>query len=511
VGAPPETGAGVGVGSWFERRARIAPERTALVWGDRAWTYAEVADRVRRLANGLRALGVRRGDRVGWLGENHPSFLEVLSASALLGAAVAPVNHRLEPATIAHVLADSAPSALLTDRPPPGVAIPESVKARISWADAVPGAVAYERLIAEAPAEPIDEPISPDDLCILPYSSGTTGRPKGIMQTHRGVTSNVVNFLSCVDFRGDDVTVAMAPFFRTGGFGVNVLPVLFRGGTVVIPTTTDPARVLDLLERHRVTVGFGNPDLLQALLSSDRWSKVDLSSLRMMMTGGAPVHTPLVRAYLDRGIPLVPGYGLSEASPLVLIVPPDVVRRKPGAAGRPPLLVDVRIVGPDLRDVEMGRTGELLARGPNVMAGYWNDPEATARTVVNGGWLRTGDAARMDEDGDVWIVDRIDDGYRSAEGLVFPGDVERALVEHPAVADAGVVGIDGADGLQTGIAFVVVRPGAPVTKGELVAFCRDRLGSAAEPGSVVFVEAIPRNSVGKLLRGTLRERAASLP
>jgi fatty-acyl-CoA synthase len=496
-----------GVGSWFERRARIAPERTALIAGDRSWTYAEVAGRVRRLANGLRSLGVRRGDRVGWLGANHPAFLESLSAAALLGAAVAPVNHRLAEATIEQILGDAAPTVLITDRPLERISLPPSVVSQVAMDVATGGTTKYEELIAAASDDPVDEEISPSDLCILPYTSGTTGPPKGVMQTHANVTWNVVNVLSCVDLRVDDVTLAVAPFFRTGGFGVNVLPVLFRGGAVVIPARIEADEIVALIERHRVTVGFGNPDLLLALLSSPHWVGADLSSLRVVITGGAPVPASLVRAYLDRGVPLVPGYGLSEASPLVLLIPPEVVARKPGAAGRPPMHVDVRIVDPDLSDVAPGGTGELLARGPNVMAGYWNDPEATERAILPGGWLRTGDAARTDEDGDVWIVDRIEDAYLSSEGRMFPADVERILLEHPAVADAGVVGVDALDGTQTGVAFVVLQAGTQAGPEQLLALCRERLRSKAEPGSVRLVEQLPRNSVGKLMRGALRELA----
>ena len=191
------------------------------------------------------------------------------------------------------------------------------------------------------------------------------------MLSHGNVTWNVVNFLSCADFRGDDVTIAIAPFFRVGGTGVNVLPVLFVGGTVVVPDDPSADGILGLIERHRVTVGFGNPDLLDALLRSARWSAVDLSSIRFVLTGGAPVPERLIRAYLDRGVTLLQGYGLSEAAPLVLILDAQSSLQKVGSAGRPPLLVDVRIVDADGRDVASGQTGELLVRGPNVMAGYW--------------------------------------------------------------------------------------------------------------------------------------------
>jgi fatty-acyl-CoA synthase len=336
----------------------------------------------------------------------------------------------------------------------------------------------------------------------LPFTSGTTGAPKGVMLTHGNVTWNVVNLLSMTDFFSGDVTVAIAPFFRVGGTGVNVLPILFKGGTVVVPQSPDPDEILRLIERHRVTVGFGNPDLMAAQVRSPLWPSVDLSSVRFLITGGAPVPERLIRAFQDRGVSLLQGYGLSEAAPAVLLLDPADALAKVGAAGRPPPLVEVRIVGPDWEDVAPGETGELLVRGPNVMAGYWRQPEATRTAVDEERWLRTGDAARMDADGDIWIVDRVGEGYRTADGVVYPGNVERALMSHPAVEDAGVVGIPRGEH-QVGAAFVVTAPGSDVTEADLLAHSRSHLAAHEIPVSVVFVDELPRSSVGKLLRHQL--------
>jgi fatty-acyl-CoA synthase len=500
VGMPPAA-ANFGIGSWIERRARIAPDRVALV-GDRSFTYAQLAGRVRRLANGLQRLGVGRGDRVAWLGPNHPAFLEALLASGLVGAALAPVNHRLAADGIRGVLADIEPTVLIqhaaTDPAPVEPAGP-----RIAVAGPVQGALEFEVLVSESPDDPVEVMVDMDDVCLLPHTSGTTGVPKGVMLTHANVTWNVINFLSCADFRGDDVTVAIAPFFRVGGTGVNVLPVLFLGGTVVVPSDLRPDGILLAMEGHRVTVGFANPDLLDALARSELWPEVDLSSVRFVVTGGAPVPERLIRAWLDRGVLLLQGYGLSEAAPLALLLDPTSALARMGSAGRPPLLVDIQIAHPDGTVVEPGETGELLVRGPNVMAGYWRRPEATREVLSPEGWLRTGDAARADQEGYVWIVDRVADCFLSDGRPVYPGDVERVLTGHPAVADAGVVQVLERGGGEVVAAVVVLAPAAEATEAEILAFGRQHLAAHQAPASVRFVDRLPRNSVGKLLRARL--------
>ncbi|MGZ4241000.1 MAG: AMP-binding protein [Actinomycetota bacterium] len=493
-----------GVGSWIERRARNAPDHPALIHGDARRSYAQLAERIRRLSHALRGMGVQRGDRVGWLGANHPAFLEVLFASAKLGAVLSPVNHRLNASVIRDLLQDFSPTVVVVEGSAEDV-LPDGMMHRRVLVDGGHGNGDYESLIADAPEAPIDEPIGFEDLCLLPHTSGTTGAPKGIMLTHGNITWNVVNFLSIADFRSDDVTIAIAPFFRTGGIGVNVLPVLFKGGTVVVPQAVGSEETLRLIEDHRVSVGFGNPDLLDALTRSPRWPHVDLSSVRFFMTGGAPVPERLIHVYMERGITFLQGYGLSEAAPLVLLLDPGNALRKVGSAGKPPLLVDVRTVRQDGTECAAMETGELLVRGPNVMAGYWNRPDATSRAIDDDGWLSTGDAARIDDEGFVWIIDRVDAAYRSSGRVVYPGVVERVLQQHPAVAAAGVTGRDGA-----GVAFIIVLDGGPVSEEELLEFCRARLEPHEVPASIHFVEQLPLNSVGKLIRRELARLAESV-
>ncbi len=505
-GAGDSGGGNAGVGPWIERRARSGPDRIALIFGEHSITYGELAVRIRRLANALRHLGVARGDRVAWIGSNHPAFLESLFATGLLGAVLAPVNHRFDPSAMAAVLRDTEPVALIEHGTDPAPA-PPSVRCRIRVGADDGDALAFDELLAGASDEAVEESVGLEDICLLPHTSGTSGGPKCVMLTHGNMTWNVVNLLSAADFRRDDVTIAIAPFFRTGGIGVNVLPVLFMGGTVVVPTDGSPDEILGLIERHRVTIGFGNPDLLDALTRSERWPEADLSSVRSVITGGAPVPERLIRTYLDRGVALLQGYGLTEAAPFALLLDPEHALSKVGSAGRPALLIDIRIEGADGANAAAGETGELVLRGPNVMTGYWRRQEANAGTLTADGWLRTGDAARMDQEGFLWIVDRQKDAFVVDGQRVYPGDIERVLARHPGVNDVGVVGV--ADPVRGAVAaaFVVPVDGVATPAGDLIKFCRQHLAPHKVPGSVTFVDALPRNSVGKLIRSALRELA----
>jgi fatty-acyl-CoA synthase len=480
----------------------MMPSGAALITDEGVLTFAEFAVRIRRLANALRELGVGPGDRVGWLGPNHPAFLEALCATARLGAAFAPVNHRLSVEERSYALAETEPVVLI-EHAMPDATPARSVRDHVVVGRAAGSVLDYESLLAGGADASIEVPTGPDEPVLLPHTSGTTGPPRVVTLTHANVTWNAINFLTSADYRTDDVTIAIAPFFRSGGSGVNVLPILFGGGAVVIPPRASPDQILRLMETHRVTVGFANPDLLDALTLAECWPSVDLSAVRFVFTGGAPVPERLIRAFQARGLPLRQGYGLSEAAPLALLLDPATALLKPGAAGRPPLMVDVRIVDDDGAELPPDATGELLVRGPNVMAGYWGRPEATAQVLGADGWLRTGDAARIDHDGDVWIVDRVEARFRWNGQVIYPGDIERALMTHPAVADAGVVGTPDAGHGTVGAAFVVLDHGAAATGDELIAHCRANLEAGAVPASIAFVDALPRNAVGKLIRSEL--------
>lgn len=390
-----------GLGSWPARRARKTPHRTALIHAGAAVTYAALHERTTRLAHALRALGVRRGDRVAYLGPNHPSFLEALFAAGLLGAVFVPLNTRLAEPELAFQIRDSGATVLL------------HAAARSGDLPGVRTAVeadgpAYEELLAAAPALAIDEQVGPDDVAIIMYTSGTTGRPKGAMLTHGNLTWNAVNVLVDQDLVADEIALVVAPLFHTAGLNMLTLPVLLKGGSCVLVGSFDAAATLELVERHRVTFMFGVPTMFDQLTRQPNWPDADLSSLRMLSCGGSPVPTPLIAAYQDRGLTFLQGYGMTEAAPGTLFLDAEHAVSKAGTAGVPHFFSDVRVARPDLAPVEPGETGEVLVRGPHVMPGYWGLPDESAAAFADG-WFRTGDAARIDADGYVTIVDRFKD------------------------------------------------------------------------------------------------------
>jgi fatty-acyl-CoA synthase len=467
-----------GVGGWIERRARTDGDRVAIVFGDTRLVYADLASRIRRLAHGLRSLGVGKGDRVVWTGPNHPAFLETLFAVAKLGAVLVPIDHRLEQDAIQRLL-------------------DEVGACTVRSADCT-----HEDLIANHRDAPIGEPIDPDDLCLMPFTSGTTGLPKGVMLTHANLTWNAFNGISSLDIHSDDVGLAVTPFCRTGGIGLTVLPVLLRGGTVVIATRPDPDDVLRLIEQRQVTLGFANPDLVQALVRARRWRIADLGGIRAFVVGGAPARERLLQECTERGVPVLEGYGLSEAAPLVAVLDEGNAALKMGSVGRPALFVDIRVVAADSVDRMPGEIGELLVRGPNVMAGYWHRAADSWRVVDAQGWLHTGDAAYIDADGFLFIVGRMEDAYDIAGTTVHPGIAERVLLRHAAVAEACVVG--GADGTT---AHVVLDPAASADVEAELGALLETLPVHARPTAMKYVASLPKNANGKVLRRRLSPAA----
>ncbi|MGP7999367.1 MAG: long-chain-fatty-acid--CoA ligase [Streptosporangiaceae bacterium] len=503
-----------GVGSWTARRARKTPGRVAVRHAGTEISYARLHDRVLRLARGLRRLGTGPGDRVGYLGPNHPAFLEAFFATGTAGAVFVPLNVRLAGPELAYQLADSGTTVLICAAPPAATlgrlaAVPPAVQL-VALQQPAPGQHDYENLLAGPPPEPADVPVSLADPCLIMYTSGTTGAAKGATLTHGNITWNAINVLVDADFRDDEVALAVAPLFHTAGLNMLCLPTLLKGGTVVIEPAFEPARALQAISQHRVTSMFGVPASYDAMAAAPGWAGADLSSLRLLLCGGAPVPDATIQRYLSRGLTFIQGYGMTEAAPGTLLLDAAHAVSKAGSAGVPHFFTDVRVARPDLAEASPGERGEILVSGPNVMPGYWGRPDATA-AVLDAGWLHSGDVGCADADGYVSVVDRIKDMIISGGENIYPAEVENALLGHPAVADCGVIGVPDATWGEVGRAIVVLRPGATVTEAELLGFLDGRLARYKIPKSVQFTQALPRTATGKILKKQLRETHGGNP
>lgn len=495
----------LGVGSWIARRANMTPERVALTCEGVETTYAELHARINRLARALAALGLRKGDRVAYLGLNHPAAIETLFAAGTLGAIYVALNVRFSSTDLCHAINNAGCRALVFGAEQAEVVA--TIRGQIEVTryiavGAVPQDLAahdYDELVAAQPAADIDEAVSLDDLGLISYTSGTsTGVPKGVTQSHGSITWQVMNVLSSWDFQSDEVHIFFAPL---RSLAATLLPTFYKGGKVVLMRRFDPNEVLDAIAHHRVNSFLAGPEIFQMLMDAQRRRKVDISSLRLCIGAGSVFGKSLIESCLAGGFPLLQIYGLTEAS-LVLSLDKRDILRKVGSVGLPPFYTEVRVVDRNMREVERGQIGEIVVRGPNVMAGYWSLPEATAQTITPDGWLLTGDAAWRDEDGFFYTVGRMKDALRLGGEIVFPAEIESMLKQHPAVADCAVLGLARGEGHEVA-ACVVLAADASSTAAELIAFGNERLPEHKRPRQIRIVSDIPRNANEKIVRAKL--------
>ncbi|MET9000177.1 long-chain fatty acid--CoA ligase [Amycolatopsis sp. NPDC004169] len=497
-----------GLGSWPARRARINPDRTALVQADRSPTYAELAGRVERLAGALIRRGVRPGDRVAYLGVNDITVFETLFATARCGAIFVPLNYRLSPTEIRYMLDDCGASVLVHS---PDTA--ELVAAAGALPDGVviatdPAAGTFEAEIAEAGPAP-DTAVGLEDPCLLLYTSGTTGRPKAAVLTHGNLTWNTVNQLAHLDVLGTDKALCIAPLFHCVGLGQITLPTLFKGGSVEPVAKFDPGTILARIGAAGITSFSAVPTMLEMMCRHEDWERTDLSSLTCVLYGGSPVAERVARAWLDRGVQLLQGYGMTEAAPGVSMATHEGTPAHPVAAGVPHFFTDVAALGPDLAPQPLsGTPAELLVRGPHVFGGYWNRPEESKASFVDGDWFRTGDVVRVDDDGWAHVVDRVKDMIISGGENVYPAEIEAVAARLDAVDACAVVGVPDDRWGEAGAAFVVVRPGAQLDEPQFRAHLERHLARYKIPKHIRFTDTLPRNATGKIRRVELRALAA---
>jgi acyl-CoA synthetase (AMP-forming)/AMP-acid ligase II len=495
-----------------ERWAAAAPDREALAFGGQPWTWAELEDRIRRAAGALRAAGLGPGDHLAVLDKNHPACLELTLAASLIGAANVVVNFRLAAEELAHVLDDSAAQVVVV-----GAEFAQTLDGLRDRLPRVREVVVlggdedqYEKWLAAA--EPVTAPraSAPEDCFLVLYTSGTTGWPKGVMLTQRSMTAHTRMVAPAYAMDQGTVNIVATPMFHVSGTAW-ALASMSAGGHTIIVREPVLSTLLDLIESREATHAFFVPAMIGMLLADPAQARSALRSLTVLAYGGAPLPAPLIERTLTvLPTPLYQVYGMTETSGVLCVLGPDEHRDPRRAylrasAGRPLPGNQVRVVDPETgTDVEPGEVGEFWARSDQVMAGYWNMPQATREAITPGGWLRTGDAGRLDGEGYLYLEDRIKDMILSGGGHVYPAEVERVLARHPGVAEVAVIGVPGADGGEMVKAVVVPAAGAAPDEGALIAFTRDRLAHYKNPASVSFVPALPRNPTGKIDKRQLR-------
>lgn len=498
----------------LEHHAERRPDRAMCIFGDETVTYAQMADRVSRTAAGLRARGVGQGDIVALLAYNSIEFLETIFAANHLGAVAMPINWRLAAPEVRYILEHSNARALVCDDTLSALATAalEGVEQPVARVCITPTPVdgweSFDDVRAVEGAGPHVE-AGGDDLHRLMYTSGTTGRPKGVMITHSNLAWKNYAHIAEFGFTGDDIGMACGPLYHVGALDLTTLTLITVGATMIIHRAFDAAAVVDEIERSRVSTIWLAPAMVNAILALPDIESRDLSSVQSIIAGGEKMPIPLIER-IQRTFPsawFADAYGLTESVSGDTFLDRDSTISKLGSVGRTCLHVEVQTWDDDDRPVPAGERGEIVLRGPKIFKGYWRDPEATAK-AFRGGWFHTGDVGIIDEDGYLYIVDRLKDMIISGGENIASSEVERVLYEHPAVLEAAVVGKPDPKWGEVPKAFVALREGATATPDELVDHCIANLAKFKVPKEVVFIDALPRNPSGKVLKRELRDLGA---
>jgi long-chain acyl-CoA synthetase len=492
----------------------------AVVFRDASVTYRELEALTNRFARALAALGVRQGDRVCLLTTNCPEYVIAFYAVARIGAIASPMNPSYREREIEYQLNDTEAVAIVVHAEL--ATLVDAVRARTphlrhvvtigETGAAGPRVRSFAALIAsERPTPPARVEIGEDDLVALPYSSGTTGLPKGVMLSHRNLVINNIQFVACLRLGDRDRLMLFLPFYHI--YGTMLMgAAVYTGATCVLMERFEPVECLRLVERHRVTLFFVVPPVLLMLSNWPELGKYDLSSLRLTMVGAAPLAPELSRRFTElTGVPVLQGYGMTEASPLTHVNPVhDQSLNVLDSAGLLAHDTEHRVVDIETgeRELPAGEVGEVCIRGPQIMQGYWKAPDATA-AALRGGWYYSGDIGCVDERGYLYIRDRKKEMIKFKGFGIAPAEIEALLVEHPGVADAAVIGKPHPEAGEIPKAFVVRKAGHQLTAADVVAFVKGRLANYKIPGEVEFVDAIPKTPSGKILRRVLKEREGS--
>jgi len=506
---------GVTISDQLARHARHCPDRVAFRLADVDRTYGELDRRATRLANALSERGVAAGDAVAVLTVNSLEAVETFFACARIGAMVVPINFRLVAAEVAYLLADSGAVAVVVD----AALAPVVLEARrqctavkhclvVGRHDSAPGTEAFDHVVRAASAGAVERVVDEQNPALIMYTSGTTGKPKGAVLTHHNLLMHTVSFLihigAPVDCRS---WLISTPLFHIAGIA-GILPSVFRGDRVVLTAmgAFDAGQTVDLLEREKINACFFVPAQWQLICELPSIADRDLSALRMMSWGAAPASPALLRKIMATfpGAQLYSAFGQTECSPTTTVLRGEDAVRKLGSVGTPMLNVEVRVVDEHMNDVAIGEVGEIVYRGPTVMKEYWNKPDAS-RAAFTGGWFHSGDLVRRDDEGYIYVVDRLKDMIISGGENIYSAEVENAIAEHPGVAEVAVIGLPDERWGEVPVAVVVpASPGQPPTADDIGQWCRQRLAAYKCPKHLCVLTALPRNATGKVLKSELR-------
>ncbi|MGX1263764.1 fatty-acyl-CoA synthase [Rossellomorea marisflavi] len=485
-----------GISYWIGKWAYLRGDKTAIITDQESITYKELNERINRAAGKLQhELKVGTGERVAILSQNRMEYIVLLFATAKIGAVAVPLNIRLSASELVFQLMDSGTKVIAADEEHVPLA-----KGLLRDTDAE--AVLPLDELLDGPLLSLHEEKNVSAPFIICYTSGTTGKPKGAVLTQGNMFWNAVNNTLAVELTSDDRSIVLLPLFHIGGIGLFALPTLFAGGTIVIPGKFDPEKTLEMIEEHRVTIVMGVPTIHQALLSSPSFDRTDLSSVRWFYNGGAPCPHELITAFLDRGFLFGQGFGMTETSPTVFMLMKEDARRKIGSIGKPVMFNDFKLMGADGQTCRPGEVGELTVRGANVMKEYWNRPDATKETIVDG-WLHTGDLARVDEEGFVYIVGRKKEMIISGGENIYPLEVEQVINQIEDVEEVAVVGAADPRWGEVPVAFIVKKRGSSLSEEEVLGHCTNQLARYKLPKVVTFLEELPKNATGKIQKTQL--------
>ncbi|MGZ3236160.1 MAG: acyl-CoA synthetase [Burkholderiaceae bacterium] len=501
---------------WLSKQANHRPGKVALVDVDsgREVTYLQFDTRASRFAEFLRdEWKVQKGDRVAVLAYNSSDYLEMLYGCAKIGAIMVCLNWRLSVSELEFIIADAKPVGLVfgNDFAAQGKALMsyETIKhGMVVGGDAsFDNAPNYETCLAKASGKRIQMPNWPmDEAWHLLYTSGTTGKPKGVLQTYGMVFFNAVNCMLHADITSKDVLLNVLPFFHTGGLNLFANPVLFCGGTVYVTRQFDVNATIELLN-SKITMFLGVPAVYLMISQHPKFNEYQFKNMRHLSAGGAPIPSSLLEEFLAKNLPICFGFGMTETGPTVFLSDAETASKKVGTVGKSVIFSETRIVDANGKDVKPGERGELIIRGPGITPGYWKLPDATAKSIVDG-WLYTGDIAYYDDDGDYYIVDRSKDMFISGGENVYPAEVENVLYELESVKEVAVIGVADEKWGEVGKAIIAVAAGHSLTDEEAKKHCRNKLAGYKVPKHFMFVDALPRNAAGKVEKHVLRKTYA---